>query len=189
MKQRRLLVMVLVSLIAGLTSVMGTTAVATAATGPGRHTYTGSIDGAEYRVETPERWNGTLVLFSHGYIPDVEGVPPGITLSVRAETEQWLLEQGFAVAGSDYKGRFGMAVGPSLTPGQAPAAWDDLSRTLGPTILGFTPLLANEAGGASQRIVLGPAASLAEATAVCGRLERASVPCEPMPYVGAPLAQ
>ena len=47
MKQRRLLVMVLVSLVAGLISVMGTTAVASAATGPGRHTYTGSIDGAE----------------------------------------------------------------------------------------------------------------------------------------------
>lgn len=85
------------------------------------------------------------------------------------------------------EGRFGMAVGPSLARGQAAAAWDDLSRTLGPTILGFTPLLADEAGGASQRIVLGPAADLAEATAVCGRLERASVPCEPMPYAGAPL--
>lgn len=86
------------------------------------------------------------------------------------------------------EGRFGMAIGQSLTRGQASAAWDDLSHRLGPTILGFTPLLADEAGGTSQRIVLGPAADLAEATAVCGRLERASVPCEPMPYAGAPLA-
>jgi hypothetical protein len=85
------------------------------------------------------------------------------------------------------EGRFGMAIGPSLAPGQALTAWDDLSRTLGPTILGLTPLVADEAGGASQRIVLGPAADLAEATAVCGRLERASVPCEPMPYAGQPL--
>lgn len=125
MKQRRLLVMVLVSLIAGLVSTMSTTAVASAATGPGRHTYTGSIDGAEYRVETPDRWNGTLILFSHGYIPDVEGFPPGITLALRAETEQWLLEHGFAVAGSDYKGRFGMAVEDAMTDQIALLDWFD----------------------------------------------------------------
>lgn len=107
-------------------------------------------------------------------------MPPVLaTAPARAET---------AAFSPNGEGRFGMAVGPSLAPGQASAAWDDLSRTLGPTILGFTPLLADEAGGASQRIVLGPAADLAEATAVCGRLERASVPCEPMPYGGAPLS-
>ncbi|GLQ57633.1 hypothetical protein [Devosia nitrariae] len=95
---------------------------------------------------------------------------------------------GTAAFTPNSEGRFGMAVGPRLTPGQAAVAWDDLSRTLGATILGFTPLLADEAGGTTQRIVLGPAADLAEATAVCGRLERASVPCEPMPYAGTPLA-
>ncbi len=98
-------------------------ATATAEPWPGRHTYTGSIDGAEYRVETPERWNGTLVLFSHGYVPDVPGFPPGITLANRVETEQWLLDHGYALAGSDYKGRFGMLVEEALTDQMALLDW------------------------------------------------------------------
>jgi hypothetical protein len=86
------------------------------------------------------------------------------------------------------EGRFGIAVGPSIsTPSQVGTTWDDLARTLGPTILGLTPLVADERGG-GKRIVLGPAADLAEATALCGRLERASVSCQPMPYTGTPLA-
>jgi pimeloyl-ACP methyl ester carboxylesterase len=109
---------------AGLvTGQAGPTAGATTHQWPGRHTYTGSIDGAEYRVETPERWNGTLILFSHGYVPDVPGFPPGITLANRAETEQWLLEHGFALAGSDYKGRFGMLVEEALTDQMALLDW------------------------------------------------------------------
>lgn len=118
----RRLLLVLVSLVAGLVSATG---VADATTGTGRHTYTGSIDGAEYRVETPEHWNGTLILFSHGYIPEGAGFPPGITLSVRAETEQWLLEHGFALAGSDYKGRVGMAVEDAMTDQIALLDWFD----------------------------------------------------------------
>ncbi|KKB12765.1 hypothetical protein VE25_05305 [Devosia geojensis] len=84
------------------------------------------------------------------------------------------------------EGRFGIAVGPSITPAQVGATWDDLARTLGPTILGLAPLVADEMGG-GKRIVLGPAADLAEATTLCGRLERASVSCQPMPYTGTPL--
>ena len=99
------------------------TATATPVSWPGRHTYTGSIDGAEYRVETPARWNGTLVLFSHGYVPDVPGFPPGILLANRAETEQWLLDHGFAVAGSDYQGRFGMLIEEALTDQMALLDW------------------------------------------------------------------
>ena len=35
---------------------------ASTASATGRRSYTGSIDGAAYRVEVPEHWNGTLVL-------------------------------------------------------------------------------------------------------------------------------
>ena len=47
----------------------------------GRHTYTGTIDGADFRVETPRRWNGTLVLFSHGNWPVGFPPPGGIWIS------------------------------------------------------------------------------------------------------------
>lgn len=67
---------------------------------PGRHTFTGSLDGSNYRVETPARWNGTLLLYSHGYLP--AGFPDfGIALTNRppgSETERWLLDHGYALA-------------------------------------------------------------------------------------------
>lgn len=121
MRRLRTLV-VLAAVAAGL--VAGQTS-ATAGVWPGRHTYTGAIDGAEYRVETPERWNGTLVLFSHGYVPEGVPIPPGIPLAVRAETEQWLLDHGFALAGSDYKGRTGMAIEDALADQIALLDWFD----------------------------------------------------------------
>lgn len=118
MKRVLVLLLALVCLVAGQTS-------AVADTWPGRHSYTGEIDGAEYRVETPARWNGTLVLFSHGYIPEGVPFPPGVTLAVRTETEQWLLDHGFALAGSDYRGRTGMAVEEALTDQMALLDWFD----------------------------------------------------------------
>lgn len=72
----------------------------------GGQSCTGSIDGADFRVELPARWNGTLVLYSHGYAP--EGYPStGIALTNRPEpvgrpTERWLLDQGYALAASNF---------------------------------------------------------------------------------------
>jgi pimeloyl-ACP methyl ester carboxylesterase len=85
----------------GVTSLIGS-APATA-TQHERRTFTGHIDGAEYRVEVPARWNGTLVLYSHGYFPHGFD-PPGVGLANRAETESWLLDNGYALAGSDFLG-------------------------------------------------------------------------------------
>ncbi|MEJ3743544.1 DUF6351 family protein [Actinomycetes bacterium KLBMP 9797] len=69
-------------------------------------TITGTIDGADFRVELPDSWNGTLVLYSHGYFP--EGFPHfGIGLTNRpadSESEAWLLANGYALAGSYYSG-------------------------------------------------------------------------------------
>ena len=58
------------SLIALLTVLMAAllTAPATADTEPTVHE--GTIDGANYLVKVPDDWNGTLVLFSHGYYPE-----------------------------------------------------------------------------------------------------------------------
>ncbi|MBM0224433.1 MULTISPECIES: hypothetical protein [Micromonospora] len=43
---------------------------AASTTASGRRTITGTIDGADFRVELPQSWNGTLVLYSHGYLPE-----------------------------------------------------------------------------------------------------------------------
>jgi pimeloyl-ACP methyl ester carboxylesterase len=97
------------ALVAGLL-VAGSAAGASAATGgradgpDGRRSYTGTIDGAEYRVETPERWNGTLVLYSHGYGPPGFDFPPQpVSVSNAPETEEWLLDHGYALAASEYQ--------------------------------------------------------------------------------------
>src|ERR1700694_3857023 len=60
----------------------------------------GSIGAAQYRIEVPPSWNGTLFLYSHGY------VAPGrinvATDSPAPVISSWLLSQGFAIAGSSY---------------------------------------------------------------------------------------
>lgn len=83
---------------------------------------------------------------------------------------------------------FGVAVGPSIPLDEAPATWEDLTVKLGPLLFGMAPLLADDSGSDAKRIIVGPIAMMSEATALCARLERVSVPCAPMPFTGTPLA-
>ncbi|MFE5031981.1 alpha/beta hydrolase [Streptomyces sp. NPDC056683] len=58
---------------------------------------TGTLsDGATWIADVPEHWNGTLLLFSHGFGPLVAQDAP--TDAVRTE----LLAEGYALAGSSY---------------------------------------------------------------------------------------
>src|SRR6266851_8513633 len=61
----------------------------------------GSIDGAAYHIEIPANWNGSLVLYSHGYV--VPGQPNPARDVGDPLTGQYLLNQGYALAGSAYK--------------------------------------------------------------------------------------
>jgi pimeloyl-ACP methyl ester carboxylesterase len=93
----------LIALIAGVLAT--DPAMASTGPGPGRHSYTGTLAGAAFRVETPQRWNGRLVLYSHGYLP--AGFPDfGIALTNRppdrSESEKWLLDHGYALAASQF---------------------------------------------------------------------------------------
>jgi pimeloyl-ACP methyl ester carboxylesterase len=51
-----------------------------------------------YKIEVPSPWNGTLVLYSHGYS---FGVSPATDVG-DAATGAWLLSNGYAIAGSSY---------------------------------------------------------------------------------------
>tara|TARA_R110002051_G_scaffold110663_2_gene183166 strand:+ start:289 stop:1062 length:774 start_codon:yes stop_codon:yes gene_type:complete len=82
---------------------------------------------------------------------------------------------------------FGMALGAAIPAEQALGAWNDLSLKLGPLLFGLSPLLADAADGSDKRIVVGPIADLSEVTALCGRLERISIACLPVPFTGTPL--
>jgi pimeloyl-ACP methyl ester carboxylesterase len=61
----------------------------------------GSIGAAEYRIEIPASWNGTLFLYSHGYV-----APGHINLATDSPAPiiaSWLLGHGYAIAGSSYR--------------------------------------------------------------------------------------
>ncbi len=67
----------------------------------GQQSPTGTLpDGATYRIDVPGNWNGTLFLYSHGY------VAPGSNNPAQAfgdpVTCGWLLSHGYALAGSSY---------------------------------------------------------------------------------------
>jgi len=67
----------------------------------------GEIDGAPYRIRVPEAWNGTLLIFAHGYRDKADH--PGevdnrnADVAPNAALEAPLLAQGFALAGTAYK--------------------------------------------------------------------------------------
>lgn len=80
------------------------TALATALIGPatgaraaaGDH-YSGTLaDGATWIADTPAQWNGSLLLFSHGFGPTTAADAPS------AAARQALLDAGYALVGSSY---------------------------------------------------------------------------------------
>jgi pimeloyl-ACP methyl ester carboxylesterase len=62
---------------------------------------TGTLaDGATYLIEVPANWNGTLFLYSHGYVPPGSANPPRDVGD--PVTRAIMLSSGFALAGSSY---------------------------------------------------------------------------------------
>jgi pimeloyl-ACP methyl ester carboxylesterase len=57
-------------------------------------------DGATWKIEVPANWNGTLFLYSHGYV--TPGSPNPATDAGDPLTAAAMLAQGFALAGSSY---------------------------------------------------------------------------------------
>lgn len=74
---------------------------------PGPLDVSGSLNGAPYRIVVPAAWNGTLVVFAHGYRDkadhpgEVDDVSAPVAPS--AALEPYLLGLGYALAGSAYK--------------------------------------------------------------------------------------
>lgn len=84
---------------------------AVAAPTPKPGLYTGNLGGADYRIELPQHWNGTLLLYSHGYAAPDGGNPASDAGD--ATTAGWLLRNGYALAGSSFR-RTGWAVEEAL---------------------------------------------------------------------------
>jgi len=64
-------------------------------------------DGSTWKIEVPHGWNGTLLLYSHGYVPPTSPTgqpatnPPADDFQDR-QTADYLLAHGYALAGSSY---------------------------------------------------------------------------------------
>ena len=67
----------------------------------GVRTYRGTFsDGAKYLIQVPSKWNGTLVLYSHGYvIPGFSNPAEDVGDPI---TGAYLLANGYALGGSSY---------------------------------------------------------------------------------------
>lgn len=78
-----------------LTAVLPASSADAASVAPGH--YTGTIaDGSTWIADVPAHWNGSLILFSHGFGPTTAADSPS------AASQTALLDQGYALAGSSY---------------------------------------------------------------------------------------
>ena len=101
MKLRFLLVVALLVLASGVTAGVQVAHASSSCLGDtGANALTGTIGGAAYKIEVPANWNGTLALYSHGYV--FPGSPPVATDVGDQLTGGALLSQGYALAGSSY---------------------------------------------------------------------------------------
>ena len=109
MKRRLIFLLVLLTLLSGLT--LAFSPAARAETRSARVSYpcvnpnhttvlTNNIGGANYLIEVPSNWNGTLVLYSHGYV--FPGSPLVAQDAGDSLTEAAMLQAGYALAGSSY---------------------------------------------------------------------------------------
>ncbi len=77
----------------------------------------GELHGAPYRIRVPENWNGTLLVFAHGYRDKADH--PGeidnrnADIAPNPALEAPLLAQGFALAGTAFKDN-GWAIGDAI---------------------------------------------------------------------------
>jgi len=93
MRRARVTMLVILATVGAL---LGSSAPASASVA----TETGTIDGANFIIQVPSDWNGTLVLYSHGYV--VPGNPLVATDAGDPVTGNWLLSNHYAIAGSSY---------------------------------------------------------------------------------------
>lgn len=99
---------------------------ASATSSTARHVEGTLPSGAAYMIDTPDDWNGTVLLFSHGYRP--EGAPNPAVNAPDAPTKNLLLQEGYALVGSSYSAT-GWSVEQAV-PDQL-AALDAFTRDVG----------------------------------------------------------
>ncbi|MFC7304025.1 DUF6351 family protein [Streptomyces monticola] len=87
--------------VAAAATLLALTATPPATAAPEDRHLTGTLDsGASYVIDVPAAWNGTVLLFSHGYRP--AGSENPAENAPDADTRALLMAEGYALAGSSY---------------------------------------------------------------------------------------
>jgi len=94
-KARHAVIALVVALVAAIAAPVTASAAVTVTTGT-------LPDGATYLIEVPSPWNGTLLLYSHGYVARGSDNPARDVGKGDFATRAYLLAHGFALAGSSY---------------------------------------------------------------------------------------
>lgn len=81
----------------------------------------------------------------------------------------------------------GVALGFPVMPNEAEAQWQELLAKVGTMLIGLTPVLGDAEGSNGKLLVAGPIIDKASAIELCSRLDHQGVPCEPVPFAGAPV--
>ena len=92
-KARHAVIALVVAMVAAIAAPVTASAAVTVTTGT-------LADGATYLIEVPSPWNGTLLLYSHGYVSRGSANPARDVGD--SGTRAYLLANGFALAGSSY---------------------------------------------------------------------------------------
>ncbi len=88
--------------VSSLSTAHAATAKSSCSLPSGTNTLQGTIDGANYTIAVPSHWNGTLALYSHGYVPAFVPLLNPAPDAPDQLTAAALLQEGYALAGSSY---------------------------------------------------------------------------------------
>ena len=61
---------------------------------------TGTLNGTVYRIRVPANWNGTLMVYAHGYQAPAVQIAPETIASNSPALEEQLISRGYALAGA-----------------------------------------------------------------------------------------
>lgn len=90
--------------------------------------YSGTLEGAGYRVEVPPNWNGTLVMWAHGFRGE------GAELTVdNHPLREYLIANGYAWAASSYSANFYDVRAGVIDTNRLALAFSDITGAATPT--------------------------------------------------------
>jgi pimeloyl-ACP methyl ester carboxylesterase len=69
---------------------------------PGTKAFFGKYDGGLYRIEIPEKWNGELALYAHGFVSNAGSQGSALRVG-NSPIRQHLIDGGYAWAASSYR--------------------------------------------------------------------------------------